>query len=69
MSEHTPITLTLTRLQVTQLLEAVAIASKAPHVPMDGTLALALLYTTVKAQAEAPVPAPAPAQQELELVK
>jgi len=59
MSDTNTITLNLTRLQVTQLLEAVAIASKAPHVPMDGTLALALLYTTVKAQAEAPVPAQA----------
>jgi len=69
MSDNTPFTLNLTRLQITQVLEAITIASKAPHVPMEGTMALALLYTQVKAQAEAPVPAPAPAQQELELVK
>lgn len=67
MSEHTPVTLTLNRLQVTQLLEALTIASKAPHVPMEGTMALALLYTQVKLQAEAP--APAPAQPELSLDK
>ncbi len=67
MSEHTPITLTLNRLQVTQLLEALTIASKAPHVSMEGTMALALLYTQVKAQADAP--APAPVQPELSLDK
>lgn len=67
MSEHTPVTLTLNRLQVTQLLEALTIASKAPHVPMEGTMALALLYTQVKAQAE--TPAPVPAQPELALDK
>lgn len=65
MSEHTPITLTLNRLQVTQLLEALTIATKAPHVSMEGTMALALLYTQVKAQADAP----APAQPELALDK
>lgn len=70
MSDNTPIALNLTRLQITQVLEAITIAGKAPHVPMEGMMALALLYSSVKSQADAPAPAPAPApaQKELELV-